>query len=101
MRPRDVILIDSDLWASFLAIAHQQKIPVFLANARLSPRSEARYLRFQRFARPLFCDRLTVVLSQDHHDADRWARLWLLPDQIVFTGSINYDTADIPAKLRF
>jgi 3-deoxy-D-manno-octulosonic-acid transferase len=103
MRPRAVILIDSDLWPSFLAIAHQQNIPVFLANARLSPRSEARYLRFQRFAKPLFWDRVTAVLSQDHHDAERWARLGLRPDQIVLAGSIKYDTAtaDSPANLRF
>jgi 3-deoxy-D-manno-octulosonic-acid transferase len=101
MRPRAVILIDSDLWPSFLAIAHQQDTPVFLANARLSPRSEARYLRFQQLAKPLFWDRLTAVLSQDHHDAERWGRLGLRPDQIVLTGSIKYDTADVPANLRF
>ena len=101
LRPRAVILIDSDLWPSFLAIAHQQNTPVFLANARLSPRSEARYLRFQRLAKPLFWDQLTAVLSQDPHDSERWARLGLQPEQIVLTGSIKYDTADTPANLRF
>jgi 3-deoxy-D-manno-octulosonic-acid transferase len=101
VRPRAVILIDSDLWPSFLAIAGHQRTPIFLANARLSPRSETRYLRFQRFAKPLFWDRITAVLSQDPHDADRWRRLGLRQDQIVLAGSIKYDTADIPPNLRF
>jgi 3-deoxy-D-manno-octulosonic-acid transferase len=101
IRPRAVVLIDSDLWPSFLAIARQRNTPVFLANARLSPRSEARYLRFQRLAKPLFWDQLNAVLSQDPHDAERWTRLGLGRDQIVLTGSIKYDTADIPANPRF
>jgi len=101
IRPRAVILIDSDLWPSFLAIAHRHQTPVFLANARLSPRSEARYLRSQRFAKPLFWDRLTAVLIQDPHDAQRWTRLGLSPDQVILTGSVKYDTADIQPNLRF
>ncbi|MBV8214322.1 MAG: hypothetical protein JOZ08_13990 [Verrucomicrobia bacterium] len=101
IRPQTVILIDSDLWPSFLAIAHQEKTPVFLANARLSPRSEARYHRFHRFTKPLFWDRLSAILSQDPHDAQRWTRLGLRSDQVFLTGSIKYDTADASANFRF
>jgi 3-deoxy-D-manno-octulosonic-acid transferase len=101
IRPKAVILIDSDLWPSFLAVAQQENTPVFLANARLSPRSEARYLRFRRFTKPLFWDRLSAILSQDPHDAQRWTRLGLRSDQVVVTGSIKYDTADAPANARF
>ena len=101
IRPETVILIDSDLWPSFLAIAHQEKTPVFLANARLSPRSEARYHRFHRFTKPLFWDRLSAILSQDPHDAQRWTRLGLRSDQVFLTGSIKYDTADASANFRF
>jgi 3-deoxy-D-manno-octulosonic-acid transferase len=84
-----------------LAVAQQEKTPVFLANARLSPRSEARYLRFQRLTKPLFWDRLSAILSQDPHDAQRWIRLGLRSDQVILTGSIKYDTADAPANSRF
>lgn len=101
IRPQTVILIDSDLWPSFLAIAYQEKTPVYLANARLSPRSEARYLRFQRFTKPLFWDRLSAILSQDPHDAQRWTRLGLRTDQVILTGSIKYDTGDASANFRF
>jgi 3-deoxy-D-manno-octulosonic-acid transferase len=101
IRPRMAILIDSDLWPSFLAVAQQERTPVFLANARLSPRSETRYLRFQRLTKPLFWDRLSAILSQDAHDAQRWTRLGLRSDQVILTGSIKYDTADAPANSRF
>ncbi|HEX6565980.1 MAG TPA: 3-deoxy-D-manno-octulosonic acid transferase [Chthoniobacterales bacterium] len=101
IRPQTAILIDSDLWPSFLAVAQQEGTPVFLANARLSPRSEARYLRFHRLTKPLFWDRLSAILSQDPHDAQRWIRLGLRSDQVILTGSIKYDTADAPANSRF
>ena len=35
IRPREAILIDSDLWPSFLALAKAHRSPVYLANARL------------------------------------------------------------------
>ena len=103
IRPRAVILIDSDLWPSFLALAHRRRTPVFLANARLSPRSEARYLRFRQLAKRLFWDRLTAVLVQDPHDAERWTRLGLRADQLILTGSIKYDTGTTAPEpnLRF
>jgi len=47
IRPREAILIDSDLWPSFLAIAKSKGCPVYLANARLSHRSEKRYAKLR------------------------------------------------------
>ena len=35
IRPQKAILIDSDLWPSFLALAKKHRSPVYLANARL------------------------------------------------------------------
>ena len=94
IRPRRVIMIDSDLWPSFLAVAVQHQSPVFLANARLSPRSARRYQRARWLARPLFWDRLSRLFAQDKLDAERWQQAGVSANRITVIGSMKYDTED-------
>jgi 3-deoxy-D-manno-octulosonic-acid transferase len=103
IRPNRIVLIDSDLWPSFLAIAEHNHVPVFLANARLSPRSENRYSRLGWLSMPLFWKRVNAVFAQDSNDAGRWARLGLPSEKITITGSIKYDRAGTTTEhnLRF
>jgi 3-deoxy-D-manno-octulosonic-acid transferase len=90
---RAIVLIDSDLWPSFLAVAAKRKTPIYVANARLSPRSENRYRRVRWLAQELFWKRLTMVCAQDAPDAARWRSLGLTEQQIRVIGSLKYDTA--------
>jgi 3-deoxy-D-manno-octulosonic-acid transferase len=103
IRPTRIILIDSDLWPSFLALAQHKNAPVFLANARLSSRSESRYSHLRWLSVPLFWKRLTAVFAQDANDAGRWERLGLPLSKITVTGSIKYDRAGLVTNhnLRF
>jgi 3-deoxy-D-manno-octulosonic-acid transferase len=103
VRPSRVILIDSDLWPSFLALAQHKSASVFLANARLSSRSENRYSRLRWVSVRLFWKRVTAVFAQDPKDAGRWERLGLPPQKITVTGSIKYDRAGLVTEhnLRF
>jgi 3-deoxy-D-manno-octulosonic-acid transferase len=103
IRPRETILIDSDLWPSFLALAKAHRSPVFLANARLSQRSEKRYTNLRTVTRALFWQNITTLFAQDQLDAERWKRVGVPPDRIAVTGSMKYDTEDLAAEidLRF
>jgi 3-deoxy-D-manno-octulosonic-acid transferase len=94
IRPRELILIDSDLWPSFLAVARADHSPVYLANARLSPRSEKRYAKLRSVARALFWRNVNVVFAQDEIDAVRWRRIGVPAERITVTGSMKYDTED-------
>ncbi|MBV9674657.1 MAG: hypothetical protein JO076_17785 [Verrucomicrobia bacterium] len=91
IRPSEVILIDSDLWPSFLAVASKKHCPVFLANARLSPRSERRFKLLRKLARPLVWNRITKVFSQDSEDRVRWINIGVTPERISVPGSMKYD----------
>jgi 3-deoxy-D-manno-octulosonic-acid transferase len=103
IRPTRIILIDSDLWPSSLALAQHENVPVFLANARLSSRSEIRYSRMRWLSAHLFWKRLTTVFAQDPNDAGRWERLGLQRPKITVTGSIKYDRTGLVTEhnLRF
>ena len=103
IRPREAILIDSDLWPSFLAVAKAHRSPVYLANARLSSRSEKRYAKLRGVAQALFWQNLTRLFAQDPMDAERWKRIGVPADRITVTGSMKYDTEDSESliDLRF
>jgi 3-deoxy-D-manno-octulosonic-acid transferase len=98
IRPRAVIMIDSDLWPSFLAVARGSRTPIFLANARLSQRSERRYRLLRLLTQPLLWDHVTTLFAQDEVDAQRWAETGVSTDRIITTGSMKYDTEDFVSQ---
>jgi 3-deoxy-D-manno-octulosonic-acid transferase len=95
IRPQEVILIDSDLWPSFLAVAKAHQSPVYLANARLSSRSEKRYTKLRSVTQTLFWRKVTTVFAQDEVDAVRWIQIGVPAERITVTGSMKYDTEDL------
>ena len=94
IRPRETILIDSDLWPSFLALAKKYRSPVYLANARLSQRSEKRYAMVRSIAQKLFWQNVTTLFAQDQADAERWQRVGVPAQRITVTGGMKYDAED-------
>src|SRR5437667_8256854 len=54
LKPKAIVLVESEIWPNFITRARHMRIPLFLVNARLSERSYRRYKRFRFFFRPLF-----------------------------------------------
>ncbi|HEX2748098.1 MAG TPA: glycosyltransferase N-terminal domain-containing protein, partial [Verrucomicrobiales bacterium] len=92
VQPQKYILMEAELWPNLVRRAKKRGIPVALANARLSPRSERRYRKWRWLAGPLF-SMLDLVLVQDEGDAARWSGIGVPEGRIVCTGSIKYDLA--------
>ena len=69
-RPDAAAFLESELWPNLLAACHARHIPLMLVNARLSPRSFARWRRAPGFARDLLgvFDR---VQARGEADAER------------------------------
>ncbi len=89
-RPRQIALIEAELWPNFAEAAHRMRIPLILLNARLSPRSERRYARVRNIA-ALFFSRLNAVGVQNERDAGRFAGIGIDPAVIRVTGSVKFD----------
>jgi len=98
VKPRLVVLIETEIWPNMLALCRQRAIPTLLANARLSERSAKGYGRFKGFAQQTFQD-ITIVAAQGHADADRFIRLGADPGRVKVTGSIKFDVR-LPASLN-
>jgi 3-deoxy-D-manno-octulosonic-acid transferase len=88
--PQRIVLVEAEIWPNLVHQARQMGIPISLANARLSYRSENQFRRFSFFTRPLFAQ-LDQVLVQEPEEVARWIRLGANPDQVHLTGSVKYD----------
>jgi 3-deoxy-D-manno-octulosonic-acid transferase len=91
--PQRIVLIEAEVWPNLVAEATHRKIPIVLANARLSPRSERRFRRFKVFVGPIF-RRLNLVCMPTPEDAQRWKSLGAMASQIHAVGSIKYDSPE-------
>ncbi len=90
VRPKAVVIMETELWPNTLRIAKEQDIPVILANARLSERSAAGYQKAGMIAQEMLSC-LSLVAAQNEIDGDRFRSLGLTQDQLYVTGSIKFD----------
>jgi 3-deoxy-D-manno-octulosonic-acid transferase len=93
IRPRRLILIESEIWPNYLWCAKRRHIPIYLVNTRLSERSEERYRRLRWLVRPLLQE-IDLVFAQDATDVERLAQAGFAPETIFNLGCLKYDVAE-------
>ena len=94
IHPEAIVLVESEIWPNFLWRALDQKIPVFLVNARLSKRSWRGYRRFRFLFGPLF-ESFAGVGCQNEVDAARLLELGCRPEAVQVMGNLKFDSAKI------
>ena len=100
VKPEAIVLVEAEIWPNFIWRAQQQRIPLFLVNARLSDRSYRGYKRFGFLFRPLFAT-FAGVGAQNDADAVRLEKLGFRPEVIRVTGSMKFDAARATSKPTF
>ncbi len=98
LRPRLLIIMETELWPNLIHYCHTQRIPVVLANGRLSERSAARYRYVKKLASEMLA-MFSVVAAQTQQDARRFIALGAPSEIVRVTGNIKYDMKP-PASLR-
>jgi 3-deoxy-D-manno-octulosonic-acid transferase len=97
--PAQIILVEAEAWPHLLLACRRRHIPISLVNARLSPRSAARYLRWAAWVRPVF-GMLDALAIQDPEDAAIWLQLGVAAEKIHATGSLKIDPGSGQAPTR-
>jgi len=92
IRPRQLVLVDKDLWPNMVSECYRRGIPVSIVNARVSPRSERRFLKWKRWVGPIF-GMLEQVCVQEPEDLERWHSLGVRREALHCTGSLKFDFA--------
>lgn len=92
LRPRLLLLVESELWPLVIARAHARRIPIAVVNGRISARAFGRY----RLARPWLGSMLRGVdlfLMQSQADADRVLALGAPAQRVHVIGSLKWDAS--------
>jgi len=95
VRPKLFIVMETEIWPNLLRACREAGVKTVLVNGRISSRSYPRY----RMARSFF----RVVLShvdrfcmQSAESARRIVEIGADPSRVVVTGSLKFDSLDIP-----
>ncbi len=94
VRPALVIVMETEIWPNFLREARRNEVPVVFANARLSPRSFARFKRWESLVGPFFARAMRDAdkfLAQTPEDAARLIEMGAEEDRVEITGNLKYD----------
>jgi 3-deoxy-D-manno-octulosonic-acid transferase len=103
IRPSTVIVMETEIWPNFLREAKRSNVPVIFANARISPKSFARFKRWEFLVGPFFAETIedaALFLPQTPEDATRLGAMGAAPPQMEIIGNLKYD-AEPPAMSPF
>lgn len=98
VRPRALVIMETELWPNMIALSKQRDVPIFLINARLSARSARGYERVASLVRPLLRS-ISWIAAQADEDAGRFLRIGARPESVSVTGSIKFDV-EISDEIR-
>ena len=95
VRPKLFVMMETEIWPNLLRACRQNGVRTVLVNGRISSRSYPRY----RLARPLFrrvLDNIDRFCMQGEESARRIIDMGADPDRVVVTGSLKFDSLDLP-----
>jgi 3-deoxy-D-manno-octulosonic-acid transferase len=90
LKPRMLILAETEFWPNLLSGCFRRQIPVVVVNARISDRSWPRYKMLRSFFQPLL-SRLSRVLAQSAKDAERLRAIGCIAERVLAAGNLKFD----------
>jgi 3-deoxy-D-manno-octulosonic-acid transferase len=88
VQPRQVLVMETELWPSLFRQLARRGIPLVIGNARLSERSLRGYGRVRGFAASVLAD-VTLVAAQSEVDAQRFRQLGA--PRVEVLGNLKFD----------
>ena len=90
-KPSCLLIMETEIWFSLVAVCHQAHVPVLLVNGRLSERSRAGYAKLApiHLLTREALGNMTVVAAQSAADAARFSSLGAR--NVVVTGNLKFD----------
>lgn len=90
IRPRALILVESEIWPNLIRCANSAEVPVLLVNGRISEGSERGYRLMKSFFKQII-NSFRLVLVQSDSDKRRLISLGAKEDLPEVCGSLKYD----------
>jgi 3-deoxy-D-manno-octulosonic-acid transferase len=96
LRPKLLILAESEFWPNLLHLARLSGAAVAVVNARVSDRSLPGYLRFQKLLRRIM-QNVQLFLAQSEEDARRLIQIGAPADRVYASGNLKFEVK-LPAR---
>ena len=96
-QPEILIIMETELWPNLIEQCKRQKIPVIIANARLSEKSATGYRRFKSLSTDML--RGLTIAAQTATDVERFLQLGADPARTTVSGNIKYELV-LPDNIR-
>ena len=90
VRPRALVLVETEIWPNLLRECSRYGVPVILAHGRISDRSFPRYRRIRALVAPAL-EKMDLCCMQSQEDAGRILSLGARPGRIRVTGNMKWD----------
>lgn len=88
--PSMLVLIETELWPSWISRSHARGVPVAIVSARISDRSFPRYSFGRFFSRPVLA-RVAAIGARSQRDAERFIALGADAARVSVTGDLKLE----------
>jgi 3-deoxy-D-manno-octulosonic-acid transferase len=95
VQPRRAIIMETELWPNLFAALAARRVPLLIANARLSPRSVGRYRKVRGLAARTLAH-CAAIAAQSAADAERFRAIGADPARVHVLGNLKFDL-ELPA----
>ena len=96
VKPRLFVMMETEIWPNLLRACRRDGIKTMLVNGRISSRSYPRYRLARGFFRHVL-DHVDRFCMQSDESARRIVEIGADRERVVVTGSLKFDSLDIPA----
>lgn len=93
IKPKVYISIETEIWPNLFKALHRAKIPIVIANGRISDKSYSQYKLVRGMLKRVL-QYVTIFAMQGEEDAKRIKHLGAAPDKVFVVGNIKFD--DLP-----
>src|SRR5215467_129671 len=96
VRPRLFVMMETEIWPNLLRGCRQRGIKTAVVNGRISSRSYPRYKLIRPFFRRVLAD-VDRFCMQSEESAHRLKDLGADPSRVTVTGSLKFDSLELPS----
>jgi len=96
VRPRLFVMMETEIWPNLLRECRAQGVRTVLINGRISSRSFPRYRLIRRFFARVLAN-VDRACMQSEESARRLLELGADPSRVTVTGSLKFDSLELPS----
>ncbi len=95
VRPKLFVIMETEIWPNLLRECRRHGVKTVLVNGRISTRSFPRYRMTRVFFRRVLAD-LDRACMQSDESARRLIEIGMEPKKVIVTGSLKFDSVELP-----